>query len=87
MVCGKRDIDIEYLKANTRYRPPMKVNDKTVEMMWRVLESFNSEQRQMFLRFVWGQSRLPYNPADFTQKFEITPAPRNDDIMLPISRK
>jgi hypothetical protein len=26
---------------------------------------------------VWGQSRLPNNPADFSQKFEITPARNN----------
>jgi hypothetical protein len=41
----------------------------------KVLEGFTHEERQMFLRFVYGQSRLPYNPADFTQKFELLSAP------------
>jgi len=35
--------------------------------------------------FVWGQSRLPYNPNDFTQKFELWPHPINNDSVLPVS--
>jgi len=63
MVCGKREIDIDYLRANTRYRAPVKGTDPHVKMLWEVLEDFNHEERRLFLRFVWGQSRLPYNPA------------------------
>ena len=87
MVCGKREIDIDYLRANTRYRSPVSASDSHIQIFWKVLESFNSEQRQMFLRFVWGQSRLPYNPADFSQKFEIMSSRDNTDGTLPISRK
>lgn len=32
MVCGKREIDLGYLKANTRYRSPIKSTDKHVEV-------------------------------------------------------
>ncbi len=55
-------------------------------MFWRVMESLSHRERQLFLRFVWGQSRLPYNPADFTQKFEIMSSRSNDDGVLPVSR-
>jgi len=75
MVCGKREIDLDYLKSNTRYRSPIKESDKHIQLFWKVLHSFTHEERQMFLRFVFGQSRLPYNPADFTQKFELLAAP------------
>jgi len=89
MVCGKREIDIEYLKRNTRYRNPVTEGDAHVALMWQALESYNHDERQMFLRFVWGQSRLPYNPADFTQKFEVMGAPYvrpgQEDKMLPKS--
>ena len=37
---------------------------------------------------MWGQSRLPYNPADFVNKFEILPAryaEPNPDQALPKS--
>ena len=85
MICGKREISIDYLRANTRYRPPITAHDRHVQMMWDVLGSFSHEERQLFIRFVWGQSRLPYNPADFSQKFEIWPHPRDDDRVLPVS--
>lgn len=49
MVCGKRDIDIDYLRANTRYRHPVQATDPHVQMMWNVLEGFNAEQRQVWL--------------------------------------
>jgi len=87
MVCGKREIDVDYLKANTRYRSPVRENDPHVKMLWEVLREFSSEERRLFLRFVWGQSRLPYNPADFKQKFEILPSRDNTNGTLPVSRK
>lgn len=71
MVCGSKEVNIDYLKANTRFRSPVRKDSAHVKMLWRVLNDFTTTERQMFLRFVWGQSRLPYNSADFTQKFEI----------------
>ena len=84
MVCGERRVDIGYLRANTKYRG-VSPSDAHVQMLWRVLESFSDDQRQQFLRFVWGQSRLPHNPADFTQKFEILPYHNSSPGALPIS--
>jgi len=85
MVCGKREIDIDYLKANTRYRAPVKESDSHVKMLWEVLREFTGDERRLFLRFVWGQSRLPYNPADFKQKFEILSSRDNSNHSLPVS--
>jgi len=88
MVCGKREIDVDYLRANTRYRAPVRENDAHVKIMWETLKGFSHEDRQLFLRFVWGQSRLPYNPDDFVNKFEILPAryaDGNPDAAMPKS--
>lgn len=43
--------------------------------------------RETFLIFGFcrGQSRLPYNAADFTQKFQLLSCPHNDDHHLPVS--
>ncbi|GAB5369199.1 hypothetical protein AAMO2058_001385000, partial [Amorphochlora amoebiformis] len=85
MVCGKREIDIDYLKANTRYRAPVTEKDTHVQLLWEVLKDFSHDERRLFLRFVWGQSRLPYNPADFKQKFEILACRDNSNNALPVS--
>jgi hypothetical protein len=39
-VCGKREVDLEYLKANTRYRSPLKETDQHVKFFWKVLMLF-----------------------------------------------
>ena len=89
-VCGRRDVDVEFLKANTDVSR-VRGDTSHVDMMWEVLEEFTAKERELFLRFVWGRSRLPLTGADFTQKFQVIPfnMPRGDntsiDRMLPMS--
>jgi len=85
MVCGKREIDLELLKANTVYKHGVKAADKHVQYFWEVLEEFTHHQRSNFLRFVWGQSRLPTRSEDFQEQFGIQTSPKNDDCILPVS--
>jgi len=84
-VCGKGEIDIEFLKENTKYQSGFSASDEHVLMLWEVLGSFNHKQRQEFLRFVWGRSRLPVSSTDFSQKFVILSCHHNTDGTLPIS--
>ena len=58
LVCGAPVIDIGRLKSNTQYEG-YNEDDQTIKFFWEVLEEFNHEERTMFLRFVWGRSRLP----------------------------
>ena len=64
MVCGSADIPVECLKAVTTYKnvEPM---DSLIRWFWQVMEEFSSLERSLFLRFVWGRTRLPRTAADF----------------------
>jgi hypothetical protein len=84
-VCGKNKIDMQLLRENTRYQSGFSDEDEHVQMMWRVLESFSHKQRELFLRFVWGRSRLPLTSVDFQQKFVVLSCAQNNDLVLPIS--
>mmetsp|Transcript_83789 Transcript_83789/g.236753 ORF Transcript_83789/g.236753 Transcript_83789/m.236753 type:complete len:3060 (-) Transcript_83789:463-9642(-) len=86
-VCGQKEIDLELLKANTEYDDDVSPNDEHVVRLWRVLESFDHDERSAFLRFVWARSRLPASSA-FNQKFKLQSAvgegPKNSpDTFLP----
>jgi E3 ubiquitin-protein ligase HERC2 len=36
-----------------------------VHWFWEVMEEFGTTERSLFLRFVWGRTRLPRSIADF----------------------
>ncbi len=62
-------------------------------MFWEVLNEFSSEDKQLFLKFVWGRTRLPSTPLGFGQDvFTISDsvqammsAGRSQDKYLPVS--
>jgi len=75
LVCGRPEIlDLNVLAANTEYDDDMLPDSATVRRLWRVLETFNFDERSAFLRFVWARARLPSTSADFTQKFKVQAA-------------
>ena len=69
-VCGKPDIDLELLKMNTEYRGCSE-KDPVIQNFWKTLEDYSSEERTMYLRFVWGRSRLPLTSKDFPMKHRV----------------
>ncbi|XP_038590221.1 probable E3 ubiquitin-protein ligase HERC1 isoform X8 [Micropterus salmoides] len=70
LVCGLPEVSVEMLKKLVRYRD-ITENHQLIGWFWQSLEEFTNEERVLFLRFVSGRSRLPSNPADITQKFQI----------------
>jgi alpha-tubulin suppressor-like RCC1 family protein len=70
LVCGKPIMDIELLKENSVYRGCTE-NDMVIQNLWKCLEEFTAEERSMYLRFVWGRSRLPLTSKDFPMKHRI----------------
>ncbi|KAL8442877.1 hypothetical protein Emed_007092 [Eimeria media] len=70
LVCGSPAIDLKLLKSHTRYSG-YSATDKEIEWFWQALESFSTLERQQFLRFVWGRSRLPAAHAAWEQEMEV----------------
>ncbi|KEP66801.1 UNVERIFIED_CONTAM: HECT-domain (ubiquitin-transferase) domain-containing protein [Hammondia hammondi] len=70
MVCGSAEVDLDLLKAHTRYTGFLPT-DPVIIWFWEVLFSFSTRERQKFLRFVWGRSRLPPARAAWEQDMEV----------------
>ncbi|XP_069137757.1 probable E3 ubiquitin-protein ligase HERC1 isoform X1 [Argopecten irradians] len=84
MVCGMEDMNVEVLRKVVRYRGIDEKSD-VVRWLWEVLESFSNDERIQFLRFVSGRTRLPANPSDISQRFQIMNSDRGVDC-LPTSQ-
>merc|ERR1711934_854262 len=76
LVCGSVTVDLELLKRHTTYFGGYSsINDAPIQLMWRALESFSHAERSLFLRFVWGRSRLPRPGGEWPQKFNVQVSP------------
>ena len=64
MVCGSREISVELLKSVTTYKG-IDHGAPLVQWFWEVMEAFTQRERSLFLRFVWGRTRLPRTAGDF----------------------
>ncbi|XP_075228227.1 E3 ubiquitin-protein ligase HERC2 isoform X3 [Lycorma delicatula] len=64
MVCGSPDIPLNLLKSVATYKG-VDVHSPLVQWFWDVMEEFSNQERSLFLRFVWGRTRLPRTIADF----------------------
>ncbi|XP_069780317.1 probable E3 ubiquitin-protein ligase HERC1 isoform X3 [Narcine bancroftii] len=78
LVCGMPEVNVDTLKKVVRHRDIVE-NDQLLNWFWQTLQEFSNEERVLFLRFVSGRSRLPVNPADITQKFQIIKVDRPVD--------
>ena len=59
IVSGRTEINVDLLKKNTTYRNGYKGDEPVIQYFWNVLTKFTNEERELYLRFVWGRSRLP----------------------------
>ncbi|XP_023713900.1 E3 ubiquitin-protein ligase HERC2 [Cryptotermes secundus] len=64
MVCGSPDIPLNLLKSVATYKG-IDANSSLIQWFWDVMEEFTNQERSLFLRFVWGRTRLPRTIADF----------------------
>lgn len=82
-VCGRSGFDIELLKKRTVYSN-VSVTDRHIQDFWSVLEQLTPEQQRLFIRFVWGRSKLP-RESEFNSFFTITTftPSANSPILLP----
>ena len=76
MVCGKKGVDVDLLEKHHQVDG---ASDRVVKMLFKALRSFTDEEREMFLEFVWGRSRLPTGTTGWTHKFRISRFHCHDD--------
>ena len=63
-VCGSPDIPLNLLKSVATYKG-IDGSAALIQWFWDVMEEFTNTERSLFLRFVWGRTRLPRTIADF----------------------
>jgi E3 ubiquitin-protein ligase HERC2 len=78
---GDKVLDVGKLKSITDYRN-CSDRDDFIKYFWEVLEGFNMEDRSLYLKFVWGRTRLP---ASTEHKHKIVAIPYNQNSCLPLS--
>jgi len=83
-VCGTIDINVDILMERTEYESVDR-SAPHIAIFWEVIREMTPKERSLFLRFVWGRSRLPAG-KNF-KKFKITPmnVGGNVDGHLPVS--
>lgn len=74
-VCGKNIIDVALLKRHTKYGTGKKSSGASlaedsdlVKWFWEVLEEASEEDKRKFVKFCWGQERLPANDEEFERR-------------------
>ena len=85
-VSGKPKVNIDLLKRHTRYAGDFNDESSRVKFLWEVLGSLKENEKLRFVKFCWGQERLPANDEEFERtqtRFMIKPASTNNDKALP----
>ncbi|KAJ7471427.1 HECT-domain-containing protein [Mycena galericulata] len=78
-------VDLEDLQGNTQYGGIFDANHPTIVSFWRVVHSFDQEQRRALLRFVTSCSRPPLlGFKELVPNFAIRDA-GSDELRLPTS--
>lgn len=88
LISGKSGkIDVDDLKANSRYAGGYFALDKRVAWLWQALSSFTPSEQAAFLRFTTSCQRAPsLGFASLTPQFCVQKIPiRSDDELLPSS--
>ncbi|KZT59622.1 HECT-domain-containing protein [Calocera cornea HHB12733] len=81
----EEEIDVEDLEKNTVYGGVFDEGDPTIQLFWKVVKSFNHEERRALLRFVTSCSRPPLlGFAELNPKFAMRDA-TSDQARLPTS--
>ena len=69
--CGEKTLEIDRLKEITNYQGCTE-SSPIIKRFWRVMTAYDDDQRQAYLKFVWGRSRLPIDVKSLEQKHTIS---------------
>jgi len=76
-VCGKKKVDFDLLRRHTRYSGGLNEDSLVAKALWETLFSLNDQESLKFIKFCWGQERLPANDEEFDRnqiRFLVKPA-------------
>ena len=76
-VSGKPKVNIDLLKRHTRYAGELNEESRRVKFLWEVLSGLKENEKLRFVKFCWGQERLPANDEEFERtqtRFMVKPA-------------
>lgn len=82
LICGKPTVDLQMLRRHTRYSKGLAEDSDQVKFFWEVLEELSETDKLRFIKFCWGQERLPANDEEYEDRqvrFMIKASTRNDD--------
>jgi hypothetical protein len=79
LVGGSSRVDIKLLQQCTEYEDNLTPETPVVKYLWEVLEEMSSEERSLFLRFVWARSRMPASLSELSMNFKIQSSSRGTD--------
>ena len=66
IICGSPDVDVAMLQQHTRYGMGLTEHHPLAVAFWDTLTNvFSDEERRRFVRFAWGQERLPSTHAEY----------------------
>lgn len=84
LVCGAPDINIDILSENTTYED-CSINDAHIKLFWEVMKEMTTKEKSLYLKFVWGRSRLPAGRDFRKMKIARYHAPGSVNNYLPVS--
>jgi len=64
-VCGAAEVDVDMLRRHTEYAGGATERSPHVRHFWATMRRMSQAQRRAFIRFAWGQERLPATDAGF----------------------
>ena len=83
-VRGPDEISTDALKSISDY-DYCDANNEYVQRFWRVFDAFTNKEKSMFLKFVWGRSRLPGKERLRDRLFKIALMTSRGDGHFPMS--
>lgn len=81
--CGG-DIEVDILKSITEYRNENE-ESQVIKWFWQMFEEFTQEERKMYLKFVWGRSKIPQDTTNLAYRHCISLYSHWNDKSLPKS--
>ncbi|EDQ92018.1 uncharacterized protein MONBRDRAFT_55, partial [Monosiga brevicollis MX1] len=83
LVSGGQHFDLELLRWMTKYKN-CEASSHHVSWFWETMAAMTPEEHSLFLRFVWGRTRLPRTEADFAgNQFKLQASLGGADAALP----